>query len=259
MEKFSFKKKYGQNFIVDANITKKIASLSDVTKNDLIIEIGPGGGALTKELLLKTDKVICFEIDETLKPELDKISAKVIFKDFLKVDLLEIIKDYDYDRLFIIANLPYYITTPIIEKIIDSGVLIEEMYLMMQKEVGERLKASPKTKEYGSLTVYINYYFDVKKVMDVSRNVFIPKPNVDSVVMKFKTKKEKEKVINETYFFELVRNSFRQKRKTIKNNLSEYNLNIVENVLLKNNLSLQSRAEEIPLKVFVEISNELAK
>ena len=172
---------------------------------------------------------------------------------------MEIIKDYDYDRLFIIANLPYYITTPIIEKIIDSGVLIEEMYLMMQKEVGERLKASPKTKEYGSLTVYINYYFDVKKVMDVSRNVFIPKPNVDSVVMKFKTKKEKEKVINETHFFALVRNSFRQKRKTIKNNLSEYNLNIVENVLLKNNLSLQSRAEEIPLKVFVEISNELAK
>jgi 16S rRNA (adenine1518-N6/adenine1519-N6)-dimethyltransferase len=257
-EKFYFKKKYGQNFINDANITRKIASLSDVTKDDLIIEIGPGQGALTKELLKKTQKVICFEIDETLRQHLEQLPAKIIYKDFLEANVDDEIKELQYDNIYIIANLPYYITTPIIEKIIASSINVKEMYLMMQKEVGERIKASTKTKEYGSLTVYINYYFEVNKVMDISRNVFFPRPNVDSVVMKFKTKKNKVFLKNETLFFELVRNSFRQKRKTIKNNLQNYDLGKIESVLIKNGMTLQTRAEEISLNIFAEIANALS-
>jgi 16S rRNA (adenine1518-N6/adenine1519-N6)-dimethyltransferase len=261
MKEFKFKKKFGQNFITDVNIINKIIEAIDIDKETLVIEIGPGSGMLTKELCKKSGQVLAFEIDETLKPilETNLIEYKnidIIFKDFLRVDISECLKNYNYKKLYLVANLPYYITTPIIVKVIEE-IEIDKMCIMVQKEVGDRFSAKPKTKSYGSITVYLNYYFDIKEIMNVSRNVFIPKPNVDSAVILF-SKKQQLFLTNKELFNRLVKDSFTQKRKTIKNNLKKYDLNLIEDVLKRNNLTLTSRAEEIPVSVFVEMANELA-
>ena len=256
---FNFKKKYGQNFIIDKNIIENIIKKTDIDKDTLVIEIGPGAGSLTTELEKKAKNVIAYEIDDSLKPILEKnihSNTKIIYSDFLKRNVQEDIKDYEYKKLYVVSNLPYYITTPIIVKLIEDKLDIDKIVVMVQKEVGNRFKAKPNTKEYNSLSIYLNYYFTVEKILDVSKNVFIPKPNVDSIVLSF-TKKEKTPLKNEDIFFKLVRDSFKQKRKTIRNNLKNYNLNKIEEVLKKHNYDLSVRAEALPIEIFIEISNNL--
>lgn len=260
-ENFNFKKKFGQNFIIDENIIHSIIKKSEINKDTLVIEIGPGAGSLTSKLGEVAKNVLAYEIDKTVKNILEKNikpNTKIIYDDFLKRNVKEDIKDYAYDKLYVVANLPYYITTPIIMKLIEENIDIDKIVVMVQKEVGNRFKAKPNTKEYNSLSVYLNYYFDVEKILDVSRNVFMPKPNVDSIVISL-TKKEKIKVENEELFFKLVKSSFTQKRKTLKNNLKSYDLEKVEEVLRKHNLDLSVRAESLPLEIFAEISNNLNK
>ena len=256
---FNFKKKFGQNFIVDKNIIHSIIKKSEIDKETLVIEIGPGAGSLTNALGEVAKNVLAYEIDESVKPILEKnihSNTKIIYDDFLKRNVLEDIKEYNYKKLYVVANLPYYITTPIIIKLIEDKLDIDKIVVMVQKEVGNRFKARPNTKEYNSLSIFLNYYYNIEKILDVSKNVFIPKPNVDSIVVSF-TKKEKIPLKNEEKFFKLIRDSFRQKRKTLKNNLKEYDLNKIEEVLNKHNLNLQVRAEALPIEIFIEISNNL--
>ena len=259
---FKFKKKYGQNFIIDENVINKIVENSNIDKNTLVIEIGPGAGSLTKKLAQNAKQVLCYEIDETLKIVLNDLvmefnNIDIFYQDFLKSNILADLKQYQYEKLYIVANLPYYITTPIIMKVIEDNIPVDKIVVMVQKEVGDRFKATPGTKDYNSLSIFLNYYFDISKLMDVSRNVFLPKPNVDSIVVEFKKNKKNYNIKNEKLFFQLIHDSFQQKRKTIKNNLNKYDLKIVENVLKKYNFDLNSRAEQIPIYVFADISNEI--
>ena len=261
---FFLKKKFGQNFIVDENIINSIITKSLIDKDTLVIEIGPGAGSLTYKLAQYSKNVLCYEIDTTLKDVLnynlmnfDNINIKYI--DFLKADVINDIKEYEFKKLYVIANLPYYITTPIIIKIIEDSIPVDKICVMVQKEVGERFKAQPGTKDYGSLSVYLNYYFNVRKLIDVSRNVFLPKPNVDSIVVEFSRKDYTNKVKNEKIFFKLVRDSFSQKRKTLKNNLKGYNLELISIVLKEYGLDLSVRAENLPIEIFINIANKLSE
>lgn len=259
---FDFKKKFGQNFIVDENVINKIVEKSKIDKNTLVIEIGPGAGSLTNKLAQSAKNVLCYEIDITLKEVLsetlkDYDNVEIHYHDFLKSIVIDDIKKYDCDKIYVVANLPYYITTPIIMKIIEDNLPIDKIVVMVQKEVGDRFKAKPGSKDYSSLSIFLNYYYDVNKLMDISRNVFMPKPNVDSIVVEFKRNQKDYNIKNEELFFQIIRDSFKQKRKTIRNNLKNYDLKIVENVLKKYNFDLNTRAEQIPDYVFAEISNEI--
>ncbi len=257
---FKFKKKFGQNFIVDKNIIDNIINKAKIDKDTLVIEIGPGAGSLTNKLGETAKNVLAYEIDKTVKPILEKnihSNTQIIYDDFLKRNIKEDLKNYDYKKLYVVANLPYYITTPIIIKLIEDKLNIDKIVIMVQKEVGNRFKAKPNTKDYNSLSIYLNYYFNVNKLLDVSKNVFIPKPNVDSIVIEFTKKQEKIYLKNENLFFKLVKDSFKQKRKTLKNNLKEYNLEKIENVLKKYNLDLSVRAESLSIEIFAEIANNL--
>lgn len=262
MSDFHFKKKYGQNFLKDNKVVKRIVSSSEITKDDLVIEVGPGRGILTKELAINAREVISYEIDNDLVNDLIEIKNKYsnisfIFDDFLKRDIESDIKDFEYKKLYFISNVPYYITTPILMKIMESKLSFHKIIMMIQKEVGERFSAKPKSRSYSSITVYLNYYYDIKKEFDVNRNEFIPVPNVDSCIVSL-TKKENIKPLkNEKLFFNIVRDSFQFKRKNIKNNLKSYNLEIIEKVLKKYGYDLTVRAEELPLDIFIDISNEL--
>ena len=260
---FRFKKKFGQNFIIDANVINKIIDNSGADKDTLVIEIGPGAGSLTYKLVSNAGFVLCYEIDKEveniLKNNLDGFNNyEIIFDDFLKRDVNKDIKKYKYNKLMIIANLPYYITTPIITKIIGDSINPDKMVFMVQKEVGDRFKATPGSKDYNSLSIYLNYYFDIKKIMDVSRNVFIPVPNVDSIVVEFNKKEELLYVDNIELFFKLVKDSFKFKRKTLKNNLKDYNLELIDKVMHNFGYNLSDRAEIIPINVFIEVANELS-
>lgn len=259
---FSFKKKFGQNFIVDKNVINSIVNKSGIDKETLVIEVGPGAGSLTSGLCSKAGFVLCYEIDDSLKDILsenlsDYSNYSVIFSDFLKRDVKSDLEKYNYSKVYVVANLPYYITTPIIVKLIEANLSIDRICVMVQKEVGDRFKALPGSKEYNSLSIYLNYYYDVRKLLDVSRNVFIPRPNVDSIVVCFDKKKERLNLKNEDLFFKLVRDSFSFKRKTLKNNLKGYDLEKIENVLKKYNFDLSVRAEVLPIEVFVDIANNL--
>ena len=259
---FNFKKKFGQNFIIDENIINNIVTKANVDKDTLVIEIGPGAGSLTYFLAKFAKNVLCYEIDTTLKEILrDNLkeydNVEVIYNDFLKVNVLDDIKKYEYKKLYVIANLPYYITTPIIIKLIEDDINVDKIVVMVQKEVGDRFKAVPGTKDYSSLSVFLSYYYNIKKIMDVSKNVFIPKPNVDSIVVEFNKKEKKLNVMDEQLFFKLIKDSFEFKRKTLKNNLKNYDLEKIEKVLKKHKLDLSVRAEQISLELFVEIANGL--
>ena len=259
---FKFKKKFGQNFLKDQNILDKIVNKSEVDKDTLVIEIGVGAAALTKTVAPNAYKVLGYEIDTTLKPILeDKLkeynNIDIIYDDFLNRNVNEDIKKYNYKKLYVIANLPYYITTPIITKLIDDNVNVDKMVVLVQKEVGDRFNAKPDTKNYNSLTVFLNYYFDINKLMDVSRKCFVPEPNVDSVIIELKRKETKYNVKNEKIFFKLVRDAFTHKRKNLRNNLKGYDLEKIENVLKEYNLDLNVRAEHLTIDQFINISNEL--
>ena len=259
---FKFKKKFGQNFIVDQNIIDKIISNSLIDKDTMVIEIGPGAGSLTYKLCSFAKNVLCYEIDDTLRDILytnlsEFKNCDIIFKDFLSADVNNDLQKYKYEKLFVVANLPYYITTPIIMKIIEDKIPVDKIVVMVQKEVGDRFKAKPGSRDYNSLSVYLNYYYDVNKVMDISRNIFIPKPNVDSIIVEFKRKNKQFDIKDEDLFFKIVRDSFKQKRKTLKNNLRDYNLDVVSKVLSKYGYDLSVRAENINIDVFVDIANSL--
>ena len=259
---FKIKKFYGQNFISDENVIDKIVDKSDIDKDTLVIEIGPGIGSLTYKLTKKAGFVMCYEIDETLKPILyDNMknvdNFKVNFIDFLKCDVNNDLKDFNYKKIYVVANLPYYITTPIILKIIEDRINVDKIVVMVQKEVGDRFKAEPNSKDYGSLSVYLNYYYNVKKIMDVSRNIFVPKPNVDSIVVEFTKKDDRYELKDEKIFFKLIRDSFKQKRKTLRNNLKGYDLDKINKILNNYNLDLSVRAEQLSINIFVDIANNL--
>lgn len=253
---FKTKKSLGQNFLIDTSIVDRIIKSVDVKDNEKILEVGPGIGYLTKELKSFNSDLTCFEIDLDTKKYLDKLvddKTKVIYKDFMQVDLNEYYnKD---DKIHVIANIPYYITTPIIEKIIDSKLNILDMTLMVQKEVADRLSSKPKSSEYGYITVYLNYYFEVNKLFNVDKSCFNPAPKVDSAIIQLK-KKDKVKV-NEEVFFKLIKDSFKLKRKNLRNNLKEYDLDKIETILSNHGLSLTARAEELSLDVFIDIANNL--
>lgn len=261
---FNFKKKFGQNFIIDENIISSIVTKSGIDKDTLVIEIGPGAGSLTSKLAEFSKNVLCYEIDTTLKEILNENlkntnNVEIIYQDFLQADIVKDIKKYNYKKLYIVANLPYYITTPIIIHVIEENLNVDKMVVMVQKEVGDRFKAQPGSKDYNSLSIYLNYYFGVKKLMDISKNIFLPKPNVDSIVVEFTKKENRYRLIDEQLFFKLIRDSFTQKRKTIRNNLKNYDLNKIEEVLKKHNQDLSTRAEQITIETFVEIANNLTK
>ncbi len=261
-ENFKFKKKYGQNFISDKNLINKIVNSANIDKSTLVIEIGPGKGALTIELLKKCNHLIIYEIDNDLEIFLtEKLknfdNYDIYFKDFLKADIKTDIKGINYKKIVIVSNLPYYITTQIIKKIIDSNIDVDEMVLMLQKEVADRFCALPKSKEYGYMTVLLNYYFDIKKLFIVKKDMFVPKPEVDSCVIKLQKKSNVTLLKNNDTFINLIQKSFKFKRKTLRNNLRDFNLSIIEQILCKYNLSLNNRAEDIPLNVFIDIANNL--
>lgn len=261
MIEHNFKKKFGQNFLIDKNIINKIISVSNIKENSVIIEIGPGSGSLTRELI-KYGQVLAYEIDKDLKKNLDneffnKNNIEIIYDDFLNRNIKKDLEKYKYDNLYVIANLPYYITTPIIIKLIEEKINLEKMVIMVQKEVGERFSAKVGTKDYSSITVFLNYYYNIKQEFIVSKNSFIPKPKVDSVILSLTRKQEKYEVKNEEIFFKLVKDSFKYKRKTLKNNLKSYNFSKIEEILLKNNKRVDVRAEALCIEDFIEISNNL--
>lgn len=261
MSNFNFKKKYGQNFLKDDNIVKKIVDIGSIENNSLTVEVGPGKAILTKQLSKVSDNVLCYEIDLDLKEYLLKefkdTNVNIIFDDFLNRNIEKDIENYNYNNLYFISNVPYYITTPILMKLIKSNLNFNKIVMMVQEEVGERFSANINSKNYGSITVFLNYYFDVKREFKVKREEFIPVPNVDSEIISLTRKNSLLKLKNLEHFFKLVKDSFRYKRKNIKNNLKEYDLKTIERVLNKNNLMLTSRAEQIPMEIFVEISNSL--
>lgn len=260
-ENFNLKKKFGQNFIVDENIIDMIIKKANIDKGTLVLEIGPGAGALTYKLAKTAKNVLCYEIDTTLKPVLEKnlkefTNVNIIYRDFLSENITLEIEKYTFNNFYIVANLPYYITTPILMKVIEEQLPLDKIIIMVQKEVGDRFKAKPNSKDYNSLSVYLNYYFDIKKILDISRNVFIPKPNVDSVVLEL-NKKNQIYLKNERLFFKLVRDSFKQKRKNLRNNLKDYDLIKIEKILKKYNFDLTARAEQLSIDIFIDIANNI--
>lgn len=262
MEKFNFKKKYGQNFLRDESIVNRIVSESNIPSNTLVIEVGPGAGILTKSLARTAKNVICYEIDRDLEGTLnnnlkDYNNVDIIFADFLSRNIMGDIENYEYDQVYFISNVPYYITTPILMHIMEVGISIDKVVMMVQKEVGERFAAGSGSRNYSSITVFLNYYFNIEKLFDVSREEFVPRPNVDSVIISLTRKKTLPLLKDESKFFKLVKDSFKFKRKTLRNNLSGYPLDKIEEVLKKYNYNLSVRAEELDTNIFIEISNSI--
>ena len=212
-EEHKFKKSLGQNFLIDDNIINKIIKGADVDKETLVIEIGPGGGAISKGLVPLSGQAILYEIDNSLENRLNELlknydNKEIIIGDFLKSDIKKDVDKYDYKKLYVVANLPYYITTPIIMKFIDEEILPDKLVIMIQKEVAERLSAHVGSRDYGSLTVFLNYYYDIDILFNVSKNCFIPKPNVDSSVICMNKKSDRLEIKDINLFKRLVRDSF---------------------------------------------------
>lgn len=255
------KKRYGQNFLIDNNVIKKITDEVSSSSSDLIIEIGPGKGALTKELKKKDSYIIAYEIDTDLAKTLEKLEnekVKVIFKDILTTNIKEDINNINYSDLYIVGNLPYYITTPIIEHIIKQNLVFKKFTIMVQKEVADRFMAKPKSKDYGYITLVLKYFFDTFKVCDVSKYSFNPVPKVESAVISFIPKENKEKIDVDKYF-DFLKIIFRQKRKTLKNNVSNiYNWDKIIKVLAKYNISESCRAEELEEQVILDIFKSIS-
>lgn len=224
---FSFKKSLGQNFLIDPNILRNIVSHAHLTDNSGAIEVGPGIGALTEHLARGAKKVVSFEIDQRLLPVLEDTlspydNVKIVHSDILKADVEAVIAEEmpDIDDIMVVANLPYYVTTPILMKLLNDRLPIRGFVVMMQKEVADRITAKPGTKEYGSLSIAIQYYCTADIAMIVPKTVFMPQPNVDSAVLRLiKHEKPPVDVIDEDFLFVVTRASFVQRRKTILNNL----------------------------------------
>ena len=227
---FTFKKSFGQNFLTDTNILQKIVDTAEIDDQVNVIEIGPGIGALTEFLAERAAEVMAFEIDHRLVPILadtlrDFDNVTVVNEDILKVDLAQHIQNFKNSDLPIkvVANLPYYITTPILMHLIESGIPFSEFVVMMQKEVADRISAQPNTKAYGSLSIAVQYYMTAKVAFIVPRTVFVPAPNVDSAILKMVRRPEPAVAVeDESFFFKVSKASFTHRRKTLWNNLTGY-------------------------------------
>ena len=258
------KKKFGQNFLTDQNILSSIVSSSEVTKDTLVIEVGPGLGSLTEHLCKNAGFVLCYEIDKDLIPILEDNLKEydnfvVINKDILEVSINEDIEKYQksFKNVYLVANLPYYITTPIILGLLSKTDKIRRYVMMMQLEVADRICGTPSTKDYNALSVLIAYKGQAKKVIKVPRTVFIPQPNVDSAVVRLDLYDNLPcKAKNEDLFFEFIRLCFSQRRKTLINNLSsKYSKDFVLKMLNDLNIKQTVRSEELALQDFVNMSD----
>ncbi|WP_026673690.1 16S rRNA (adenine(1518)-N(6)/adenine(1519)-N(6))-dimethyltransferase RsmA [Alkalihalobacterium bogoriense] len=266
---FSFKKSLGQNFLIDLNILHNIVSAANVQSETGVIEIGPGIGALTEQLAKKAKKVVAFEIDNRLIPVLaDTLSpynnVKVIHHDVLKANVHEVIQAEfeEQQQIMVVANLPYYVTTPILMKLLEEQLPIQGIVVMIQKEVAERIAAKPGTKDYGSLSIAAQYYATAKTVMTVPKTVFVPQPNVDSAVLQLMIREQPPvQLEDETFFFETVRASFTQRRKTIYNNLLHHfgkdKKEEIVFVLSEAEIDPSRRGETLSIEEFALLSNTL--
>lgn len=268
---FSFKKSLGQNFLIDPNILRNIVSHANLTKESAAIEIGPGIGALTEHLAREAGKVVAFEIDQRLLPVLDDTlspynNVEIIHRDILEANVLQMFEERlsDYKDVMVVANLPYYVTTPILLKLLMDRLPIRGMVVMMQKEVADRITASPGTKAYGSLSIAIQYYMKAEVAMTVPKAVFMPQPNVDSAVIKL-TRHETPpvQVIDEDFLFKVSRGSFVQRRKTIINNLQSSLPNgkekkeLIVQALEKVGVNPTRRGETLSIEEFGRLADEL--
>lgn len=261
---FKFKKSLGQNFLIDKNFVDKIIDQADISGEN-VLEIGPGIGTITYEMAKQAKKVLAVEIDENLIPILEKNleefdNTLVINDDILKVDLKKLVEDqFDGQSFKLVSNLPYYITTPIIEMIITSDLPCTDMTIMVQKEVGQRMVASEKDKEYSSLSVFVKFYSDAKLLINLPKSVFMPQPKIDSTILNLRLRLYDENV-DKDLLFQLVRAGFNKRRKTILNSLSDVrdkeDLKIAfKDADLKENL----RAENLSLDDFIKLTNILSE
>lgn len=268
---FSFKKSLGQNFLIDQNILSKIVAAAGLDKTKGALEIGPGIGALTEKLAEEASKVTAVEIDQRLLPILGEVlepfpHVQVVHGDVLKLDLKELFAQQfsDVSGVSVVANLPYYVTTPILMKLLEEKLPLENIVVMIQKEVAERMAASPGGKEYGSLSIAVQYYSEPELVCTVPHSVFIPQPNVESAVIRLKVRKQPPvQVEDEAFFFEVVQASFAQRRKTISNNLKsrffpKEGRERLEALLEEASIAPSRRAETLDLHEFAKLSNVLA-
>ena len=266
---FNFKKKFGQNFLTDHNILTKITQTAELSKEVNVIEIGPGIGSLTQYLLEEAAEVMAFEIDKSLIPILKETMAPydnftLVSADILKVDLLSEIQKFKNPNLPIkvVANLPYYITTPILMHLIESKIPFSEFVVMMQKEVADRIAASPKTKAYGSLSIAVQYYMEASVAFIVPRTFFIPAPNVDSAILKMVRREEPlVEVEDEEWFFKTMHSSFVHRRKTLMNNLQaafgKESKPEIEKLLAQAEISPTIRGEALSIEEFAKLADAL--
>ncbi|MBR5376414.1 MAG: 16S rRNA (adenine(1518)-N(6)/adenine(1519)-N(6))-dimethyltransferase RsmA [Lachnospiraceae bacterium] len=271
LEKYGIRaqKKFGQNFLIDGNILEKIADIPKVGKEDLVLEIGPGIGTLTQILCEKAGRVVAVEIDRKLMPVLDETlsgydNLTLVNEDILKCDIRELLKEAGgYKSVKVVANLPYYITTPVLMYLLESEYPFESMTVMIQKEVADRIKAVPSTKDYGSLSLAVQYYGDPVVAAQVSPSCFIPRPGVGSVVLKIDIYKEKPVTVkDQELMFRLIRGSFNQRRKTLVNGLKNYaGLDLtreqIEQALEKLGKKPSVRGEELTLSEFARLADIL--
>ncbi|HET7580821.1 MAG TPA: 16S rRNA (adenine(1518)-N(6)/adenine(1519)-N(6))-dimethyltransferase RsmA [Bacillales bacterium] len=265
----SLKKSLGQNFLIDANILRNIVSSLNLTKANGVIEIGPGIGALTEALADEAGKVVAVEIDGRLVPVLRELfenreNVKILHNDFLKLDLREIAREFEPGQeLMVAANLPYYITTPILLKLLHSELPLRSIIVMVQKEVAARMGAAPGDKDYGSLSIAVQYYAEAETVLNVPKSAFLPNPNVDSAVLRLDLRPEPAVRVNdEEFLFKVVRASFGQRRKTIFNNLTHnlFHKKLKEDVrdcLEKAGIDPSRRAETLSIAEFARLSEAL--
>ena len=266
----SAQKRYGQNFLIDANILEKIVASAGITKEDTVLEIGPGIGTLTQYLAEAAKQVICVEIDKNMIPVLEYTLADfdnvtVINQDILKADIVQILKENGAASAKVVANLPYYITTPIIMELLEKDAPIESITVMIQKEVAERMQTGPGSKDYGALSLAVAFYSDAEVKMTVSPNCFIPRPNVDSAVIRLdKLKEPAVKVNNKSEMFRIIKGAFEQRRKTLTNALSHSSAyktdkKNIENALLEMGKNINIRGEELTLEEFARLSDILTQ
>lgn len=262
---FNFSKGLGQNFLIDGKVVNAISEGANITKEDNVLEIGPGFGTLTEELLLNAKKVVAVELDERLNAVLAQTVGHfenfvLVNADILKADLDKLVADQFGDEPFkVVANLPYYITTPIIELFLETELNVESLTFMVQKEVADRILANPGNKIYGSLTVFVNFYAEPSLVVNAPKEIFMPQPKVDSVVINLKMK-DKLPNVDKTKFFKLMRGGFTKRRKNLLNSLTtDVSLGLTKEKLtgILDQLEIPSnyRAEDLSLEDFIKITN----